>query len=148
MVPKLVRDPSRLLPCPGNKLRPLPFAELLLERTGILVALGTPGRVEWNRHSLGYNFVKLNQGQTGLSMDFPRVFPIKVMGANQDDFENLVLSIIQKHAAVAEENGMASHLSRNGRFISLTVRIHALSQEQLDDIYRELSAHEKVLMML
>jgi putative lipoic acid-binding regulatory protein len=81
-------------------------------------------------------------------MDFPRVFPIKVMGANQDDFENLVLSIIQKHAAVAEENGMASHLSRNGRFISLTVRIHALSQEQLDDIYRELSAHEKVLMML
>jgi putative lipoic acid-binding regulatory protein len=81
-------------------------------------------------------------------MDFPRIFPIKVMGANQDDFENLVLSIIQKHAAVAEENGMASRVSRNGRFISLTVRIHALSQEQLDDIYRELSAHEKVLMML
>jgi putative lipoic acid-binding regulatory protein len=81
-------------------------------------------------------------------MEFPRVFPVKVMGANQEDFESLVLSIIQKHADVAEEEGMVSRLSRNGRFISLTVRINAESQEQLDNIYRELSAHERVLMML
>jgi putative lipoic acid-binding regulatory protein len=81
-------------------------------------------------------------------MDFPRVFPVKVMGVNQDDFESLVLSIIEKHAAVATEEGMVSRLSRNGRFISLTVRINAESQEQLDNIYRELSAHERVLMML
>ena len=81
-------------------------------------------------------------------MDFPRIFPIKVMGANQDDFESLVLAIIQKHADVVEEEVVASRLSRNGRFISLTVRINATSQEQLDDIYRELSAHERVLMML
>jgi putative lipoic acid-binding regulatory protein len=32
--------------------------------------------------------------------------------------------------------------------ISLTVRINAESQEQLDNIYRELSANERVLMML
>jgi putative lipoic acid-binding regulatory protein len=32
--------------------------------------------------------------------------------------------------------------------ISLTVRINAMNQEQLDNIYRELSAHERVLMML
>lgn len=81
-------------------------------------------------------------------MDFPRVFPVKVMGANKDDFESLVLSIIQKHAVVAAEEAMVSRVSRNGRFISLTVRINAESQEQLDNIYRELSAHEKVLMML
>ncbi len=81
-------------------------------------------------------------------MDFPRIFPVKVMGANQDDFESLVLSIIQKHAVVAAEEGAISRLSRNGRFISLTVRINAENQEQLDNIYRELSAHERVLMML
>lgn len=81
-------------------------------------------------------------------MDFPRVFPVKVMGANQDDFESLVLAIIQKHATLAEQEGMISHLSRNGRFVSLTVRINAENQEQLDNIYRELSAHERVLMML
>jgi len=81
-------------------------------------------------------------------MDFPRVFPVKVMGANQDDFEGLVLSIIQKYAVVTAKEAMVSRVSRNGRFISLTMRINAESQEQLDNIYRELSAHEKVLMML
>ncbi len=81
-------------------------------------------------------------------MDFPRVFPVKVMGANQDDFEALVLEIIHKHASVADEHLVNSRLSRNGRFISLTVHIHAENQEQLDNMYRELSSHERVLMML
>ena len=81
-------------------------------------------------------------------MNFPCIFPVKVMGANQDDFESLVVEIIQKHAALAAEEVITTRLSRGGRFLSLTVRIHAESQEQLDAIYRELSAHEKVLMML
>jgi putative lipoic acid-binding regulatory protein len=81
-------------------------------------------------------------------MDFPRIFPVKVMGANEDDFESLVVSIIRKHAALAEEELVVSRLSRNGRFVSLTVKINAKSQDQLDSIYRELSAHERVLMLL
>ncbi len=81
-------------------------------------------------------------------MNFPCIFPVKVMGANQDDFERLVVEIIQKHATIATEEVVISRLSRNGRFLSLTVRIHAESQEQLDAIYEELSSHERVLMML
>ena len=81
-------------------------------------------------------------------MIFPCVFPVKVMGANQDDFERLVLEIIQKHASIANEEVVTSRLSRNGRFLSVTVNINVESQEQLDAIYRELSAHERVLMML
>jgi putative lipoic acid-binding regulatory protein len=81
-------------------------------------------------------------------MNFPTVFPVKVMGANQDDFERLVVEIIRKHASVAEEQVVVSRLSRNGRFVSITVQINAESQEQLDNLYRELSAHERVLMML
>jgi putative lipoic acid-binding regulatory protein len=81
-------------------------------------------------------------------MNFPCVFPVKVMGANQDDFESLVVSIIKKHATIATEEVITTRLSRGGRFPSLTVRIHAESQDQLDAIYRKLSAHERVLMML
>ena len=81
-------------------------------------------------------------------MIFPCVFPVKVMGANQDDFERLVLEIIRKHASIANEEVVTSRLSRNGRFLSVTVHINVESQEQLDAIYRELSAHERVLMML
>ncbi len=81
-------------------------------------------------------------------MNFPCIFPLKIMGANQDDFESLVLSIIKKHATIATGEAVTTRLSRDGRFLSLTVRIQAESQEQLDAIYRELSAHERVLMML
>jgi putative lipoic acid-binding regulatory protein len=81
-------------------------------------------------------------------ISFPSRFPIKVMGANSDDFEVLVVSIIKKHATIEAEAGVKARLSRGGRFVSLTVFITAESQQQLDAIYRELSAHERVLMML
>lgn len=81
-------------------------------------------------------------------MNFPCVFPVKVMGANQDDFKRLVVEIIQKHASLAAEEEITTKLSRGGRFLSLTVHIQAENQAQLDAIYRELSAHERVLMML
>ena len=81
-------------------------------------------------------------------MNFPTRFPVKVMGANQDDFESLVVEIIRKHARLAEDEAVISRLSRNGRFVSITVQIQAESQEQLDNLYRELTAHERVLMML
>lgn len=69
------------------------------------------------------------------------------MGANEEDFTILVVKIIQKHAHVTGE-AVVSRTSRNGRFVSVTVHIQADNQEQLDAIYRELSAHERVLMML
>jgi hypothetical protein len=79
---------------------------------------------------------------------FPCIFPIKVMGSNQQDFESLVVEIIQKHAPSTSVKDVTTRLSRNGRFLSVTVHIHTVSQTQLDDIYSELSAHERVLMML
>jgi putative lipoic acid-binding regulatory protein len=81
-------------------------------------------------------------------MKFPCVFPVKVMGANQEDFERLVVALIQKHASVVKEQVISSRTSRNGRFVSITVHIQAESQAQLDALYGELSAHERVLMML
>jgi hypothetical protein len=79
---------------------------------------------------------------------FPCVYPVKVMGVNQDDFEGLVIEIIEKHASIATEDVIPPRLSRNGRFVSVTIQINAENQDQLDAIYRELSAHERVLMML
>ncbi len=81
-------------------------------------------------------------------MEFPCIFPVKVMGANHDDFERLVVDIIQKHASVTVEHEVVRRPSRNGRFVSVTVHVWAESRAQLDALYRELSAHERVLMML
>jgi putative lipoic acid-binding regulatory protein len=81
-------------------------------------------------------------------LTFPTTFPVKVMGANEQDFETLVLEIIQKYASMVEERQITHRPSREGKFISVTVYIRAENQEQLDAIYRELSAHERVLMVL
>ncbi len=81
-------------------------------------------------------------------MNFPCIFPVKVMGANQEDFQDLVVAIIRKHANLVEEAMISNRTSRNGKFVSITVQVQADSQAQLDAMYRELSAHERVLMML
>jgi len=43
---------------------------------------------------------------------------------------------------------MAMRPSRTGKYLSLTVTIRAVSREQLDAIYREISAHPLVAMAL
>ena len=111
------------------------------------MALCPLGRLGWEGKSLG--IITLCDFVIGKGfMNFPCVFPVKVMGANQDDFERLVMEIFQKHATISVDEEVTSRLSRNGRFVSVTVHINAESQDQLDAIYRELSTRERVLMML
>ena len=43
---------------------------------------------------------------------------------------------------------MRTRASRGGRYLAVTVTVRAQSRDQLDDIYRALSAHERVLFAL
>jgi len=81
-------------------------------------------------------------------LDFPCVFPIKVMGRSSDEFEGLVLSLVNRHVDAPGETKVSSRPSREGRYTALTITITATSRAQLDNIYRELSACEQVLMAL
>ncbi len=81
-------------------------------------------------------------------MEFPCQFPIKAMGKAEDDFDILVVSIIRKHVADFSENAVKSRLSKEGKFVSITVTVNAESKQQLDNIYLELTAQEKVLWAL
>lgn len=81
-------------------------------------------------------------------LEFPCEFPIKVMGKDNEAFRNAAAAIIEKHAGELADGAMRSSRSRTAKFISLTVTIRAESQNQLDDIYRELSAHDDVLVVL
>jgi putative lipoic acid-binding regulatory protein len=81
-------------------------------------------------------------------MEFPCQFPIKAMGKAEDDFDILIVGIIRKHIADLSENAVKSRLSKEGKFISVTVTVTAESKQQLDNIYLELTSHEKVLWAL
>lgn len=82
------------------------------------------------------------------ALQFPCLYPIKIVGKNNDQFEILAISIIKKHVPNLSENAISNRLSKNGTYRAMTVTIEATSQEQLDAIYRELSQEELVIMAL
>ncbi len=79
---------------------------------------------------------------------FPCVFPLKIMGRAQDDFAQTILGIVQQHAPDYDPHTLEMRASTAGNYISLTCTINATSREQLDDLYRALSSHPMVTMVL
>lgn len=81
-------------------------------------------------------------------LEFPCDFPIKVMGRESPGFRELTKSLVEIHTGPIDDAAIRSAPSRNGRFVSVTITVVAQSQQQLDDIYREITSHEDVLMAL
>ena len=81
-------------------------------------------------------------------LTFPTEFPIKVMGRREDGFAQVVSEIVLRHAADFDPATMEMRTSKQGRYLSLTVTIRAVSREQLDALYSELSGHPMVIMVL
>jgi putative lipoic acid-binding regulatory protein len=80
--------------------------------------------------------------------EFPSEFPIKVMGRHDSDLRALTQAIIERHAGPLAEASVRTRTSADGNFLALTYLVHATSREQLDTIYRELTACRAVLRAL
>ena len=81
-------------------------------------------------------------------IEFPCDFPIKMMGRDTPEFRTTARSLIEKHVGPVEDETIKFNLSGKGNFVSVTVTVTASSQQQLDDIYRDVSGHDDVLMAL
>ena len=88
-----------------------------------------------------------NEEKTSL-LEFPCSFPIKAMGKNNDDFEQLVSDIVLAHAELWPDEPIRSVPSKKGNYVSITAVIKAESQQQLDAIYQQLTDCEQVKMAL
>lgn len=82
------------------------------------------------------------------AMEFPSEFPIKVMGRHDADLRALTQPIVERHAGPLPESAVRTRTSADGNFLALTYLVTAQSREQLDNIYRELTACKAVLMAL
>jgi putative lipoic acid-binding regulatory protein len=80
--------------------------------------------------------------------EFPSDFPIKVMGRRDSDLRALTQVIVERHAGPLSEANVKTRTSGDGNFVALTYTVKAQSREQLDAIYRELTACKSVLMAL
>ncbi|GAA5173956.1 YbeD family protein [Niveibacterium umoris] len=81
-------------------------------------------------------------------LQFPCDFPIKVMGETRDDFAHTIIAVVQQNAPDFDASGVEMRASSGGKYISLTCTVRATSREQLDNIYRSLTGHPFVKVVL
>jgi len=81
-------------------------------------------------------------------IEYPCDFPIKIMGAMQDAFAQTMVDVVISHDPEFHAGKLEMRPSTQGNYLSLTVTVRATSREQLDNLYRALSSHPMVKMVL
>jgi putative lipoic acid-binding regulatory protein len=81
-------------------------------------------------------------------LEFPCDFPLKIMGAATADFAQSVVAVVVRHAPDFDAASIEMRPSAAGNYLSVTCTIRAVSQQQLDALYRELTAHPMVKVVL
>ena len=81
-------------------------------------------------------------------IEYPCDFPIKIMGARVDGFAQAVIEVVLRHAPDFEPAGAEMRPSSKGNYLAVTCTFRAVSQVQVDAMYRELTAHPMVKVVL
>ena len=79
---------------------------------------------------------------------YPSKFPIKVMGTRVEGFVPAVTAIARQFDAEFDATSVELRQSKGGKYLGVTITITATSREQLDALYRTLSAHPMVKVVL
>ncbi|MFT5218004.1 MAG: putative lipoic acid-binding regulatory protein [Planctomycetota bacterium] len=92
---------------------------------------------------------KPNPRESALALiDYPSRFPLKVLGSNTPEFEDIVLALVRARCPQAEHIESSKRDSRNGKYLSLTLTFTVQNQQQLEEIYADLYRCEHVMMSL
>lgn len=81
-------------------------------------------------------------------IEYPSLFPIKVMGLQTEGFVAAMTAVVQQFDPEFDAGSVELRESSGGKYLGLTLTVHATSREQLDDLYRALSSHPMVKMVL
>lgn len=81
-------------------------------------------------------------------LTFPVDFPIKVMGRSVEGFAEAIVTIVREHAPDFDPATLETRPSNQGNYLGVTATINATSREQLDALYRALTAHPMVKVVL
>jgi putative lipoic acid-binding regulatory protein len=81
-------------------------------------------------------------------IEFPCDFPLKIMGAADAGFAEAIGAVVVRHAPDFDIATMEMRPSKAGNYLALTCTVRATSQAQLDDLYRALTAHPMVKVVL
>lgn len=81
-------------------------------------------------------------------IEYPSAFPIKVMGENVDGFVHAVTQVAQHFDPTFDAATVELRPSKGGKYMGVTITVTATSREQLDELYRTLTTHPMVKVVL
>ena len=89
------------------------------------------------------------QGDGSASLiEYPSEFPIKVMGARVDGFVEAIVEVARRFDPAFDAARIELRPSGGGNYLGITLMINATSREQLDALYRALTSHPMVKVVL
>lgn len=81
-------------------------------------------------------------------IEYPSAFPIKVMGRQHDGFVGAVTQLARQFDPAFDASTVELRPSSKGNYLGVTITVTATSREQLDALYRALTAHPLVKVVL
>ena len=81
-------------------------------------------------------------------IEYPLQFPIKVMGAKVDGLVHAITLIAMQFDPAFDATTVELRESKGGKYLGVTITITATSRAQLDELYRTLSTHPMVKVVL
>jgi putative lipoic acid-binding regulatory protein len=81
-------------------------------------------------------------------IEYPCLFPIKVMGAKADGFVQALTHVAEQFDPTFDASTIELRPSKAGNYLGVTLTVTATSREQLDELYRTLSSHPMVKVVL
>lgn len=79
---------------------------------------------------------------------YPSQFPIKVMGNKVDGLVHAISAIAHAFDPMFDASTIELRESKGGNYLGVTITVTATSREQLDELYRTLSTHPMVKVVL
>lgn len=88
------------------------------------------------------------QDATDSLITYPCLFPIKVMGAQVDGFLETMMTVCREFDPDLDASTVEQRPSKSGNYLGLTLNVNTTSRVQLDALYRALSSHPMVKIVL
>lgn len=86
--------------------------------------------------------------QEAPKIEFPCLYPIRIMGDASEEFLANVLAIVEQHAVIPDKSSVRLRDSSKGRFVSALVTIEATGADQLHHLHLALREYSSVKMVL
>lgn len=91
-----------------------------------------------------------SNGKTGEDsiIQFPCYFPIKIIGNNKDSFITDIKALIEPFVTLENPPEFSTKASKNQLYVSITATMYVENQTTLDNIYRAVTQHPDIKMVL